>query len=126
MTKVLGFKKKEIIFRNDLDSWLVRTDKLVPVVSVEEHEKELAKVRSENIDKWLKKKGGLLDLSETIIISKIVLKIIEKMPKSNSITIEWLEKWCKENRVDVLNSSKADATVFVEALLSAAKKEAGK
>ncbi len=33
--KVLGFKEKGTIFRNDLDSWLVRTDKLVPIVSVE-------------------------------------------------------------------------------------------
>lgn len=67
-------------------------------ISIKEHERILAKVKSENIDKWLRRKGGLLNLSETLITAKLVLKLIEKMPKSNSVSFEWLNKEIEKAR----------------------------
>lgn len=67
-------------------------------VSFEDHEKALVKIRSENIDKWLRRKGGFLNLSETIITAKLVLKFIEKMPKPNSVSFEWLKKEIEKAR----------------------------
>jgi hypothetical protein len=140
--KVLGFKEKDgTRARRHFDGkgmpayWEILEERIVPVVSVKEHEKEIAKIKSEKIDKWLKKKGGLLEMPETIITAKVLLELIKKMPTEPVVSVEWLkdivEDWI-ENLPYEVDKDRRNEIDFVDGyatalkdLLCAVEKEAG-
>ena len=47
-------------------------------------------------------------------------------PKKPVVEVEWLEKYCKENKLCVLNGNKDFETIFIDKLLEAIKNQVSK
>jgi hypothetical protein len=101
------------------------------VVSFEEYEAGIVKIRNEQIEEWLNRKGGLLNMADTIVAAKVMMKLIEKIKPSGYVSLEWLKNQ-EEIVMDNLSLSEASEFEFkisqklFSDLLLAASNEAGK